>query len=94
MSSEYYSNYFNNVYASLNVFFFVAYNITVLNSSGTAILLTYGSVGDWWLSHHDVINTQGFIQVCYKKPNQCFYNINLHADFWQGFNIWEFQNYC
>ena len=69
------------------------YDITALNSSGVAILLTYGNVNDWWLSHPQVINTEGFIQVYYKILNRYFYYINLYAGYWQGYSIWYFQDF-
>ena len=45
------------------VYISVAYKITVLNESGTPIQLTYGHVHEWWLSHQNVIISQGFIEV-------------------------------
>ena len=68
MSSDYYSNYFNNkcvpelMFSSL----YIAFDITALNSSGTPLHVMYGIVNEWWLSHPNKLNiyTQGFIQVC------------------------------
>ena len=40
---------------------YIAYDITLLNSSGAAIVVTYGAAHEWWLSHPNVINTQGFM---------------------------------
>ena len=45
---------------------YIAYDVTVLNSSGAAIVITYESVHEHWQSHPEVINTKGFIQVCHK----------------------------
>ena len=52
---------------------YIAFDITLINSSGATIVITYGAVHNWWLSHPNVINTQGFIQVCHKLWNNSFF---------------------
>ena len=48
---------------------YIAFDITALKSSGTPLHVMYGIVNEWWLSHPNKLNTQGFIQVCYKLSN-------------------------
>ena len=56
-------NYINNFFAS--TLFLVQYSITVVNSSGVAITVKYGSVYEWWLSSPNKIAGKDLIQVDY-----------------------------